>query len=120
VSHAPRAPLASRHPVHVTLRLRKGLPSLRRKRAARALLRAFDAGKERFGFRLTHFTIQSNHLHLLVEAKSRDALSRGLGGLSVRVVRAVNRVWNRTGSVLADRYHSRILRTIGSRRHRAK
>jgi hypothetical protein len=32
-------------------------------------------------------------------------------GLGVRVARALNRLWQRTGSVLADRYHAHVLRT---------
>ena len=75
VSHATRARLAARFPVHVTVRLKKGLPSLRRKSAHRVLGRAFAAGGERFGFRLIHYSIQSNHIHLLAEAEDRRALS---------------------------------------------
>ncbi len=57
VSHGTRMRLAGRFPVHVTVRLKKGLPSLRRKSAYRVLERAFAAGGERFGFRLIHFSV---------------------------------------------------------------
>ncbi len=93
------------------MRLNKGLPSLRRKNAYRVLTRAFAAGGERFGFRLIHFSIQSNHLHLLAEAENRRALARGMQGLSIRIARGLNRLWRRTAKVLADRYHDHILRT---------
>jgi hypothetical protein len=53
----------------------------------------------------------SNHLHLIVEAKNRRALSRGMQGLLVRIARALNKLWDRRGSVFADRYHDRILKT---------
>ena len=111
VSHGTRARLAARFPVPVTVRLNKGLPSLRRKNAYRVLERAFTAGGERFGFRLIHFSIQSNHLHLLAEAENRRALSRGMQGLSIRIARGLNRLWKRTGKVFANRYHDHILRT---------
>ena len=111
VPHRPRAPLASRHPAHVTMRLRAGLPSLRRRRELMTLMRAFGAGCERGGFRLVHYSVQANHLHLLVEARGRDALARGLQGLAVRIARSLNRLWRRTGSVFADRYHDHVLRT---------
>ena len=52
-----------------------------------------------------------DHLHLLAEAQDRRALSRGLQGLSIRVAKAVNRRLGRRGSVFADRYHSRALKT---------
>jgi REP element-mobilizing transposase RayT len=111
VSHAARAPLASRFPAHVTLRLIDGLPSLRRKPIYRVLRRAFTAGSERFGFRLVQYSVQTNHLHLLVEARDRRALVRGMQGLAIRVAKALNRLWERGGRVFADRYHDRILRT---------
>ena len=72
---------------------------------------ALAAGSDRFGFRLVHYSVQSNHLHLIVEAKDRRALSRGLQGLLVRIAKALNRLWGRKGSVFSDRYHDRILRT---------
>ena len=97
--------------MHITARLRAGLPSMRRKDAHRAILRAFEAGSERNGFRLTQYSVQSNHIHLIVEAPNRLALSRGLQGLLIRVARALNRAWRREGSVFSDRYHDRILRT---------
>ena len=72
---------------------------------------AFHRGSDRFGFRLVHFSIQSNHLHLIAEAKDRRSLARGLQGLFIRVAKALNRLWARAGRVFADRYFDRILRT---------
>ncbi len=110
-SHAKRPPLSRHHPVHVTLRIERGLPRLRRGAAFRALRASFASGCERSGFRLVHYSVQSNHLHLLVEGDDRRALSRGLQGLAVRMARALNRLWRRTGSVFAERYHEHVLRT---------
>ena len=111
IPHRPRAPFAAGHPLHVTARLRAGLPSLRRHRTYRVLEPVLAAGSERFGFRLVEYSVQTNHLHLIVEAKDRRALARGMQGLLVRVARALNRRWQRRGSVFADRYHDRVLRT---------
>ena len=111
VSHRARAPLASRHPVHVTVRVKQGLPGLRNRRVYGALRGAFAAGCDRFGFRLVHYSVQRDHLHFMVEAKERRALSRGVQGLLIRIAKALNRLWGRKGSVFADRYHSRQLRT---------
>jgi REP element-mobilizing transposase RayT len=97
--------------VLVTIPLKRGLPRLRKTRERKVLERAFHAGRERSGFRLTQYSIQSDHLHLLVEADDRRALSRGMQGLLVRIARALNKLWTRTGKVFRDRYHDRILRT---------
>jgi putative transposase len=114
VSHAKREPLAARHPVLVTTRLRAGLPSLRRPNAFAVLEKAFAAsiaGTEEHGFRLVHFSVQATHLHFIVEARDARSLSRGMKGLLVRIARGLNRLWHRTGSAFADRFHARALRT---------
>jgi REP element-mobilizing transposase RayT len=111
VSHRARAPLAARFPVEVTMRVKPGLPSLRGLREHAALRAAIMAGCERGGFRLVHYSVQSNHLHLIVEGSCRTTLSRGLQGLAIRMARALNRLWRRLGGVFADRYHDRILRS---------
>jgi REP element-mobilizing transposase RayT len=60
---------------------------------------------------LVHYSVQGNHVHLLVEACDERSLSRGMNGLGVRVARGLNRVMRRSGKVLEDRYHGHILRT---------
>jgi hypothetical protein len=62
-------------------------------------------------FRLLHFSVQSDHLHLIVEADTRQALSRGLQGLAVRCARAVNRGAGRRGRVWKERFHAHSLGT---------
>jgi REP element-mobilizing transposase RayT len=87
------------------------LPALREHELFIEVRRALVAGRERFGFRLVHFSVQRDHLHLLAEAAHRRALSRGVQGLSVRVARAINRRLQRHGKVFADRYQARALKT---------
>ena len=111
VSQLPRPPLASRYPVHVTLRVRAGLPNLRHPQCFYPVLGALLAGRERSGFRLVHYSMQTNHLHFVVEAADRRTLTRGMQGLAMRIARAFNRATRRTGRVFFDHYHARILRT---------
>lgn len=111
VSHRARVVLAARNPVHTNVKLCAGLPSLRRVGARGVVVEAIRAGAERFGFRVVHYSIQTNHVHFLVEARDRRALSRGMQGLLIRVARGLNRLWERTGKVFADRYHDVILRS---------
>jgi REP element-mobilizing transposase RayT len=103
--------LAARFPVHVTLRARVGLPSLRLAASRDALVRAIQAGRDRFGCRIVHYSIQSNHVHLLCEATDSSSLSRGLRGVIVRMARTFNRAYGLCGSLWAERYHARILRS---------
>jgi hypothetical protein len=93
------------------------LPKLRQRAVYRAICEAFDKGRARAGrleggvFRLVHYSVQNDHLHLVCEAKDRTSLSRGIQGLSIRIAKGLNRLWERKGKVFADRYHDRILRS---------
>ena len=111
VSHLARPKLAARYPVHVTLRMRDHVYNLRAWRCYRVLRRALIIGSNRFGMRIAHFSVQGNHVHLIVEALDRRALSRGVQGLAIRMAKGLNRVMEKHGKVFADRFHSRILRT---------
>jgi hypothetical protein len=117
VTHAARPAHAPANPVLVTVRVRDGLLSLRRAEAVAVLARAFDAGSVRFGFRLAHYSVQINHLHLIGEAHDRRALARGIAGLLVRAARALNKLWKRRGRVFADHYHARPTKSPREVRH---
>lgn len=117
VSHAARPALAARFPVLVTMKLDRGLPSLRRSSERERLQRILRTCRAELGARVVHYSIQTNHIHALVEARHELALSRGMQSLAVRVAQALNALWKRTGRVFFDRYHSRILRTPKEVRH---
>jgi putative transposase len=120
VSHRARPVHLARHPLHAVWRTRPEVPSLR-KRAVMELLR--EALSPRPGsptrtvggcghaFRVVHYSVQGNHLHLVVEAHDKVSLSRGMQGLAVRIARALNRAVERKGRVFADHYFARELRT---------
>jgi REP-associated tyrosine transposase len=115
-SHRKRPAHHRWQPVNVTLRARRPLPSLRRQAIFASILRTFPR-TARSWFRLLHFSVQSDHVHLLVEADDQQSLARGMGGMAIRMARAVNRVLQRTGSIWACRYHSRALTTPREVRH---
>ena len=111
VSHDARERFAARHPLHVTLRIKAGVQSLRRGKVCATVRAALTAGGHKATFRVVEFNVLRNHLHLLVEAEGPAALARGMQGLAVRLARRTNRLLGRTGSLFAARYHARALRT---------
>ncbi len=111
VPHDTRARVTRHTPVLVTTKLLPGLPNLRRESTLALLRETLAAGANRFGFWLIEYSIPSNHLHFVAEAQDEIALARGMKGLLVRVARALNRSWERTGRVVGDRYHARVLKT---------
>src|SRR5438874_2322847 len=76
VSHLARPEVKERYPVHVTLRLLPGAGYLRAYSRAKVIEHALREARERFGVRIIHYSIQGNHLHLLVEAEDAASLSR--------------------------------------------
>ena len=111
VRHRSREVFPARHPCHITLRVRKDVPSLRTVKLVKRLERSLAIGCDRGDFRVVHYSLLGNHAHFIVEASSREALGRGMKSLTQRLVLAVNDVFGRRGPVLADRYHMRVLRT---------
>jgi putative transposase len=116
VPHRARVEHKARHPVHVTLRVVRRLPSLRKEALFRSFCPAL-AKSSHAVFRLLHFSVQADHVHLIVEARDKTSLSRGMAGLSIRLARSINRALGRSGRVLADRYHARRLTTPREVRH---
>jgi hypothetical protein len=55
--------------------------------------------------------VQSNHLHLIVEAADERALSRAMQGLAVRIARRLNGRTGQRGQVFPERYHAHALKT---------
>ena len=111
VSHKARPKFEKPAAVHVTLRVADHVWNLRSQRAFRLLEQCLADALGRFGLRIIQFSVMGNHIHLIVEADSSAALSRGMQGLGVRIAKALNRLMNLSGRVFADHYHSRIVKT---------
>ena len=115
VPHRARPRHNHAHPVHVTLRARAGLPTLRHDGVAREVREAIRGANASpavgDAFRVVEFSIQVNHAHFIIEARDKDTLSRGLRGLAIRFARAVNRAMGLRGRVWDDRYDARDLKT---------
>ena len=108
VPHTRRLGFASRRPLHCTLRFLHDVGNLRGARQYRAVHRALCEARAdgRRDLRVVHYSVQSNHIHIVVEADRTAALSRGMQGLAIRIARGVNRAKGRKGAVFTDRYHS--------------
>ncbi|MEO7094560.1 MAG: hypothetical protein ABI175_14990 [Polyangiales bacterium] len=102
--HRKRPELSPRHPVHVTLRLRKRFPDLRTRDWYALIHAAMKHFLGREDFRIVHGSIQNTHLHFLTEAKNKRALTRGVQSLAIRLAQSLS--LSGVGKVFADRYHA--------------
>jgi REP element-mobilizing transposase RayT len=121
--HRRRPEHNPRHPVHVTVRVVADVSSLRRRDMYAQLRESTIVTARREDFRIVHMSIQSNHLHLIVEAEHKTSLSKGMQGFSISAAKRINSAISermgvrRTGRVIADRFHARPLTSPRAVRH---
>jgi putative transposase len=122
--HKARPELKSRFPVHVVMRVEEEIGSLRKRRMYEALRWATLAVARRelhdaeVGyFRIIHISIQQSHIHMIVEAANKMALSRGMQSFQISAAKHLNaavsvkKVTRRRGRVFTDRFHQEIIKT---------
>lgn len=110
VPHHVRPHLDRRHPVHITIRMMRHVWSLRSQRSFHVIGKALR-GLQDIGVRPTHYSVQGNHLHLILEVENRAHLTHAMRSFTSRLAKGLNAVMRRRGRVIADRYHSVPLRT---------
>jgi REP element-mobilizing transposase RayT len=121
--HKRRPKVDARNPLHITLRAVAGLGSLRKRDVFHAIGDATVAVLKHEDFHIVHLSIQSNHVHLIVEAASKKALSRGMKAFQISAAKRINRALRlrtgkrRKGQVFADRYNARALTSPRAVRH---
>jgi putative transposase len=116
VSHASRPFHEGRHPVLITERFARDLPTMRDVGLAGVIAGCIRKAHTRT-FRVVHFSIQGDHLHMVVEAGSKTSLARGMQGLKIRLSKGINAALGRRGRVFLDRYHARALGSPREVRH---
>lgn len=106
--HRVRESHSRTHPLHVVMR--SVFRPLRSQFVFPTVRTALAKASRRFSdFRVVHFSVQHDHLHLIVEADTKHALSRGMQGLAIRIAKQVNMLVNRKGKLWGDRFFSRPL-----------
>ena len=110
--HRARPELDARHPVHVVLRARPDRMRLRQDWGYHAVRRVLPPYLGCDDFRIVHVSIQHNHLHLLVEAADRHALTRGMQSFAINLARELG-----CGKMFAHRYSATQIHTPFHARH---
>jgi len=120
--HQARPDFKAYHPLHVVVRVAPSVGSLRRRTLYKAMRDATITAALREWFRIVHISLQRNHVHLIVEADDRAALSRGMQSFLISAARHINTALGvgarrRRGKVFADRYHVEVITTPTRARH---
>lgn len=116
VNHMKRPKVNIQKPLHITMRLKEGLPTIRSKNLVKEFKRGLKKAREQ-GLYVIHYSIQGNHIHLIAETKSNEALALGMRSLVGRFAKILrsrayeNFNGRRRGSVFKGRYHLHVLKT---------
>jgi REP element-mobilizing transposase RayT len=115
--HGARPTVSRHHPQHIVLRTLPNVPRLRTSNLYMAIRGAMEKILAKPDFRVVHMTIQHNHLHFIVEAENKDALSHGMRAVAITCARAINKALGRHGQVFAHRYYAAAITSPKQMRH---
>jgi REP element-mobilizing transposase RayT len=108
VAHRKREKVHFRHPLHVNFKLRA---SIRNKHCLKLLKRAINNSRSH-GLKVIHFSLQSNHVHLILEATNNAILTKGMRSLTITFAKGMAR-----GRLQLERYHLHVLRSLRETRN---
>jgi hypothetical protein len=106
VPHHSRPVRAGDYPVHVTARAIAGLPSFREHRIGSLVLLQLRRLNDPT-FQIAHHSVQSNHVHLIVEALDGQTIARKMNGFMGSFAKRLNVELGRRGPVWRERYFAR-------------
>jgi REP element-mobilizing transposase RayT len=120
--HQSRPKIAARDVLHVVLRVVPEIGSLRSPAMYSAIRDASVTAAMRERIRIIHVSVQRTHVHMLVEAKDKEALAHGMQGFQISAARNINTALGdgrrrRRGKVFVDRYHLVVARTPSQTRN---
>lgn len=103
VAHRQRETVNRRAPLHINFKFRT---QIRNKLCLRLLKRAILNSRPH-GLKVIHFSLQYNHVHLIVEAESNAILTTGMRSLTVSFAKGL-----KMGKVQMERYHLHVLKSV--------
>ncbi|WPU63824.1 hypothetical protein [Peredibacter starrii] len=108
VAHREREKVSHKTPLHINFKYRT---NIKNKTTLRLLKRAIINSRSH-GLRILHYSMQSNHIHLIVEAVSNEILTRGMRSLTITFAKGL-----KLGKVQTERYHLHVLKTLKETRN---
>jgi len=108
VAHRKREKIILNHPMHINFKYKASI----RNKACLKLLKKAVFNARRKGLSIRHFSLQSNHIHLIVEAASNSILESGMRSLTVTFAKGLQK-----GKVQKERYHLHVLKSLREARN---
>ena len=112
IRHISREKINRPSALHLTIKVRENKADIKNKRILKALHYAIRRARLQ-GLRVVHYTLEYNHVHLLVEANDNKSVQKGMQALGISFSKAINKIKQVKGSVYKHRHH---FRKLNSRR----
>lgn len=106
IRHTSRPLLKRLSSLHLTVKIKKNKAGIKNKSVLRILRRAI-LNARRQGLRVIHYSLEYDHIHLLIEADNNHILNKGMQSFGVTFSKAINRMRKLKGGVYKHRYHFR-------------
>ncbi len=108
VAHRIREEVKTRNVLHVNFKYKAYI----RNKVCLKLLKKAILNSRRHGLRVLHFSLQSNHIHLIVEADTNALLTKGMRSLTVTFAKGLQK-----GRIQLERYHLHVLKSLREARN---
>lgn len=106
IRHIKRPEIKRLTSLHLTVKILKDKAGIKNKQTLALLKHAILKARKK-GLRIIHFTLEYDHVHLLVEANDNEVLGRGMMVFGVTMAKGINRLKSIKGTVYKHRYHFR-------------
>ncbi|MGZ3788101.1 MAG: transposase [Bacteriovorax sp.] len=106
IRHTSRPLVKKPSSLHLTVKIKKNKADMKNK-AVLSLLKRAILNARRQGLKVIHYSLEYDHVHLLIEAENNHVLGKGMQAFGVTLSKAINRMRKLKGGVYKHRYHFR-------------
>jgi len=106
-SHKTRETIKYNYPLHINFKYKTQI----RYQQFIEIFKKAISNSQKHGMRLIHYSIQFNHIHLIVESKDYIELTKSMRSLTATIVKLIQLQKKIKGNLQIGRYHLHILKT---------
>lgn len=110
IRHIARDEIKRLTVLHLTVKIDKTKAGLKNKEALKLLHKSILKARKQ-GLAIIHYTLERDHVHLMVEASNNAILGKGMQAFGITLSKGVNKIKSLKGRVFKTRYHFRKLKT---------
>jgi REP element-mobilizing transposase RayT len=110
IRHIARDEIKRLTPLHLTIKIEKNKAGLKNKAVLKAMHTSLKKARL-IGLRILHYTLEYDHVHMLVEVDNNEILTMGMQSFGISFSKGINKIKKLKGKVFKTRYHFRKLKT---------